>query len=424
MADEEAERGFNHGYVDESMIDPRLRSHVAETHGREYQTQSSASGLAPAPTLVSNAGPAPATAAHLPPTRAGPYDFILNEIDLGVEGEEVLPTSVYQSLDFIVGADHLVHDETERLWLIGVQAGIGLGIAGAREAVLNEMMNENTVFSRPIQSSPSDPSPYDMRMYLGQRCMTGFDLRVAGRISQQFVANSMRLIDIIVENGLTACLPEYGSPLPGTFAFFTDQDSARCHENSRAIDEAFQQAGIEIQPNVSADNGVGTGQPAPLTASFMAYSQFIGGHDMTRLTGTGALVANAVNDRNRVRYGDPAMPNQQYMAGRSRPEPHFTGDAQLSGDQGNNRQGHWASHAWNQPLARTEQAQGTTRVTQPVRGRRGKRTATRHVPYFSSSSDEDPVDIPDPFSRPRPTLVETESGRAVIRTVRQRQRKR
>ncbi|KAI1753085.1 hypothetical protein F4782DRAFT_546028 [Xylaria castorea] len=333
--DKEIKEEFNDGYFDESLIDPRLRSDIAETYGSEYQIESSAPSLVPGPTLFSSAALAPVTATPLTPPQFELYDFNVDGIDMGLERDAVLPSSAYQSLDFIVGSDDMVHDETERLWLIGVQAGIGLGIVGAREAVLNEMTYENTVFSRPIQSYPSDPSPYDMRMYLGQRCMTGFDLRVADRISKQFVANSLQLIDIIVENGLTACLPEYGSPLPGTFAFFTDEDSARCHENSRNIDKALKLAGIQPQPKPSVDSGVGIEQPAPLTASFKGDSRFIGGLDMTQLTGTAALVANAVNEKNRARYGSPVTPNQQYMSRGSGPTPyisHLTRDCHPGND--------------------------------------------------------------------------------------------
>ncbi|KAI0555676.1 hypothetical protein F4679DRAFT_519434 [Xylaria curta] len=246
----------------------------------------------------------------------------------------------------------MIHDETERLWLIGVQAGIGLGITGAREAVLNEMTYENTVFSRPMQSYPSDPPPYEMRMYLGRHCMAGFDRRVADRIAKQFVANSMELIDIIVENGLTACLPEYGSPLPGTFAFFTDEDSARCHENSRNIDEALKLAGIQ-QPKPGMDNGDDTEQLNPLTASFKGDSRFIGGLDMTQLTGTAALVANALNEKNRAKYGSPMMPSRQYISRGPAPAPcvsHLTEDDHTGGDN----QGYEVSHNAEPTDHRTE----------------------------------------------------------------------
>ncbi|RYC65291.1 hypothetical protein CHU98_g914 [Xylaria longipes] len=335
--DKEVKEEFNAGYFDESLIDPRLRSETAETHERQYWTKYPAPGLVRGPPLV------PAISTPLTPTQVERYCFNIDDMDMGVERDAALPSSAYQSLDFIVGSDAMVHDETERLWLIGVQAGIGLGITGAREAVLNEMMYENTVFSRPLQSYPSDLPPYEMRMHLGRRCMTGFDLRVADRIAKQFVANNLHLIDIIVENGLTACLPEYGSPLPGTFAFFTDEDSARCHENSRSIDKALECGGIQLQPSFSVDNGIGTEQPAPFTASFKGDSRFIGGLDMTKLTGTAALVANAVNEKNRARYDGPAMPNQQYMGRGPGPTPTvspLTEDAHLSAQPMNNHQGY------------------------------------------------------------------------------------
>ncbi|KAI0192717.1 hypothetical protein EV127DRAFT_479676 [Xylaria flabelliformis] len=346
MADDQEikEEPYN-GYFDESLIDPRLRPNIiAETYGKEYQTGSSTPTLSLGSTLVSDTGLAPIAATPLTPTQFELYDFNVDSIDMGFEREAALPPSAYQSLDFIVGSDDMVHDETERLWLIGVQAGIGLGITGAREAVLNEMTYENTVFSRPIQSYPSDPSPYEMRMYLGQRCLTGFDRRVADRIAKQFVASSMDLIDIIVENGLTACLPEYGSPLPGTFAFFTDEDSARCHENSRNIDEALKLAGIQPQPKPnSMVNGDNIEQPTPLTASFEGDSRFIGGLDMTQLTGTAALVANALNERNRAKYGSHVTPNQQYTSRRPGLAPyvsHLTED----GLMGNGNQGYENKH--------------------------------------------------------------------------------
>ncbi|KAI0445671.1 hypothetical protein F4803DRAFT_570256 [Xylaria telfairii] len=342
MADnKKVKEEFNNGYLDESLIDPRLRPHTPETQRSEYPVEPLEPGLVLGPTLLSGAALAPATTA---PTQVMAHDFDL-DVEMDIEGDAGLPASAYQSLDFIVGSDDMVHDETERLWLIGLQAGIGLGIAGAREAVLNEMMYENTVFSRPIQSYPSDPDPYDMRMYLGQRCMTGFDLRVAARISRQFVNSSLQLIDLIVDNGLTACLPEYGSPLPGTFAFFTDEDSARCHENSRSLDEALELAGVHQQPGFGLENDVDIEQPASFTASFKGDSRFIGGLDMMQLTGTAALVANAVNEKNRARCNGPVMPNQQAMT--RGPEPgfkphvsHLTGDAHLSGHLGNDHQGY------------------------------------------------------------------------------------
>ncbi|KAI1734879.1 hypothetical protein F4680DRAFT_436789 [Xylaria scruposa] len=341
--DQEIKEEFNNGCYDESFIDPRLRSDTTETYGKENQspTPSLNSGL----TRVSSPGLTPAAVDPLTPTQFELYDFNVDSIDMGLERDAALPSSAYQSLDFIVGSDDMIHDESERLWLIGVQAGIGLGITGAREAVLNEMTYENSVFSRPMQSYPSDPPPYEMRMYLGQHCMAGFDRRVADRVAKQFVANSMELIDLIVENGLTACLPEYGSPLPGTFAFFTDDDSARCHENSRNIDEDLRLAGIQ-QPKPSMNNGDDIEQPNPLTASFEGDSRFIGGLDMTQLTGTAALVANALNEKNRAKYSSPVMPSPQYISrgsGTTPYVPHLTEDDHM----GNDHRGYGVSHTQN-----------------------------------------------------------------------------
>ncbi|KAI1126551.1 hypothetical protein F5Y10DRAFT_244556, partial [Nemania abortiva] len=145
-------------------------------------------------------------------------------------------------------------NENERIWLIGLQAGIGLGIDGAREAVLNEMQWENTVFQRPLQQSPSDPDPQQLRMEIGQSCLTGFDRRVAYRMANRFLGTCGQLADIVVQHGLTTCLPETGCHVMGTSMFFSADDVARCHENSQLINEAAEPALAESQLNSGMDH--------------------------------------------------------------------------------------------------------------------------------------------------------------------------
>lgn len=231
-----------------------------------------------------------------------------------------LPESAYKSLDFIMTSPS-IQDENERFWLIGLQTGIGLGIAGAREAVLNEMQWENTVFQRPIQSRPSDPSPYQMRMAIGQACLTGFDRRVAYRAANHFLSTSSELADIIVQNGLTSCLPETGFAVMGTSLFLTAEKVARCHENFQLLNGKQGSAVARPQPGFGMGNSVSTKQPVPLTTSFTTDGTHVGGIDMTRLTGPAGLLANTL--RATYGVGGPGMPpNQLYESREFEPLPH------------------------------------------------------------------------------------------------------
>ncbi|TGJ81325.1 hypothetical protein E0Z10_g7442 [Xylaria hypoxylon] len=297
MADnKEVKKEDRTGFFDESLLDPRLRSDAVKTYGSETNTKTQAPGPTPGPTPAPALTPASASA--LFPLHGQPWDDAWIE-DMVMDDENtVLPESPFKSLDFIIASGNTRADE--RLWLIGLQLGIGLGIYGAREAVLNEMQNENTVFSRRIQTDPSDPDPYRMRMELGQRCQTGFDLRVANRAANRYIRNCNRIADMVVYNGITTCLPETGNHVMGTSMLFSEEDVARCHANSRVINEWV---GMDKDPN--------TEQPVLPTASFMGDGVSIGGVDMTRLSGTAALIANAAT--NGVGNGGPRMRNEQYM---------------------------------------------------------------------------------------------------------------
>ncbi|KAI3341655.1 hypothetical protein F4824DRAFT_496408 [Ustulina deusta] len=331
---------------DKSLIDPRLIPDTAKTHESETNRQAAAPGFVPSPTpasasasalastsalaLASTSTPAPAPASARVPFR--PYDeswWASFEDDIDDE-YTTLPQSAYKSLDYIIAPGDMRDDE--RYWHMGLQAGIGLGIQTAREAILNEMQDHNSVFGRQIRSDPSDPDPYQMRMELGQRCQTGFDLRVANRAANRYIRSCNQIADIVVYNGLTECLPETGNHMIGTSMLFSEEDVARCHANSRVINEALGISSDQLQPNFGTADDSRAEQPAPLTASFTADGVSIGGVDMTQLSGTAALIANAVT------YGiggrGPGMRNGQYRPRGPAPTPnvsHPTQDASPSG---------------------------------------------------------------------------------------------
>ncbi|KAI0403053.1 hypothetical protein F4802DRAFT_573543 [Xylaria palmicola] len=335
-------------YSLEFFIDPRLRSDTAKMleSENEHQTQQATPVFAPNPTLPLGAPPTSTLASPLP----GLYNL---DFDEEAENDIVLPPSAYTSLDcFLASGD--IQDEGERLWLIGLQAGIGLGINGVRESVLNQMQYTNSVFGRRLQSDPSDPDPYQMRMEIGKQCQAGFDLNIANRLSRKFMGNCMKIVDVIVENGLTACLPENGNAIPGTSMFFSDEDTARCHENFRKMNKAHGTLGVQPQTHTQIHDGSDDsddsddGQPAPFMTSFLGDVPFIAGFDMTRLEGPAALVADALKHKYIM---TPQILSQQYIGFESRggagPEPfalHTTGKADLSGHPQNNHQAFKARH--------------------------------------------------------------------------------
>ncbi|KAJ8119356.1 hypothetical protein ONZ43_g3675 [Nemania bipapillata] len=262
----ETKKGLDDEHFDESLLDPRLRSDSEEAP--PGQASALASALTPA--LL----------------RKELCDRMREDYS-----ETKLPDSAYTSLDFFLASPG-IWNENERSWLIGLQTGIGLGIAGAREAILNEMQWDNTVFGRPIQSSPSDPDPHQIRMQIGQSCLIGFDRRVAYRSANHFLRNCRELADTVVQGGLIACLPEVGYPLAGTSMFFSDEDVARCYENYPLLDEAIALTVAQSQLNLGEEKNSGVEQLTSPTASSMGDGPTIAGVDITQIDGASALVAN------------------------------------------------------------------------------------------------------------------------------------
>ncbi|KAI0424641.1 hypothetical protein F5Y09DRAFT_323836 [Xylaria sp. FL1042] len=284
--------------VDESLLDPRLRSSPAKTHENVLKTHASALGYVPGPipsstsalTSAPASGPGPESA-PLFPWNDPWWDTFEDDI---CDDKSAFPESSFKSLDHIIDAEGPSMRDDERYWLMGMQTGIGLGIFSAREAIMNEMQNYNSIFGRQLQRNPSDPDPITMRMRLGKDCQTGFDRRVAYRAANRYDRSRNQLADMVVHNGLTECLPGTGDHMIGTSMLFSKEDVVRCHENAQLIRDTFGTAdNQQQQPSLLTSNGSGAELLASPTASFMGDGLTIAGVDMTKLSGTAAVVANA-----------------------------------------------------------------------------------------------------------------------------------
>lgn len=263
-------------YIDESLLDPRLRSN-ASSGGAQTRTSTP---LGSQSVTDANAG-----RGFVPPN-APPPSVNLDEY-YPDESVLILPPSSAQAFDFCLDSNDIQHSD-ERFWIMGLQAGIGIGIYGAREAILNEMQNGNTVFGQWVQSSPN---PVKRRYSIGLACEQGFDRRVAWRVAMNYSIHCQQFIDWVVKNGRVDLLPETGNHLFGTGIFFDNDRAALCHAN------AHHRALINMLSNPEAGNNTDDGQtapPAPTTESFLSGGRFVAGVDMARLDPTISSTVRAV----------------------------------------------------------------------------------------------------------------------------------
>ncbi|KAI3320593.1 hypothetical protein HD806DRAFT_224994 [Xylariaceae sp. AK1471] len=271
---------------DSALIDPRLLQLDAASEASRSSTQAPASTHSPAPAL----SPAPLQLPASVP--ALPQDQFQNANGDPMQGHDSeLPSTVYMSLDRLLTTRNVTANE--HLWYMGIQYGIGLGIMSTREAILNEMQHHHTVFNRTFQLDEHDFNYFHMRMTIGQACTVGFDLRVAQRAANAVIDQQRLIAQTVVTDGLTSALPGIGDPVIGTSTFFSEEDVARCHDNSRLLDETFLQGNAQELPGLEMGGGSDIGAER-FTASFLAGGPNIGGIDMTRLDGTAGLVANAI----------------------------------------------------------------------------------------------------------------------------------
>ncbi|KAI8624566.1 hypothetical protein F5Y19DRAFT_453513 [Xylariaceae sp. FL1651] len=293
----------------------------------------------------------------------------------------VLPYSPFTSLDHRIDMENV--EDGSRLWLMGIQLGIGLGIVSTREAILNEMQNEGTVFSRKVTLDESDEDRFDMRMKIGQLCVDGFDLRVAYRAASKFLESRDYIASVVVQHGLTSALPSTGNAVIGTSTSFSEDAEARCHQNSQTLDNILGISDNLTPPDLQVDGGF---EPqVPMKASYLVGGASIGGIDMTNLDGAAALIANALNANMaalNANHSAPVLSSSQCLGGQpgatEADMTHLPGDVPISDYlyQGNSHVRHVQSPPEIQAAVLTEPCIRMTPIL-PKKTRRSPPTSPR-----------------------------------------------
>ncbi|CAJ2510733.1 Uu.00g063580.m01.CDS01 [Anthostomella pinea] len=122
---------------------------------------------------------------------------------------QVLPENVYSSLDHYM-TTHGVLNEGDRMWVMGVQYGIGLGVETLRKSLLDELQTEGKIFGHVVKPEHADENLTAMRQKTEIQCIAQFDLRQAAGAAAQFVANQETLAKMIIQQGLVTALPQNG----------------------------------------------------------------------------------------------------------------------------------------------------------------------------------------------------------------------
>ncbi|KAI0202537.1 hypothetical protein F4808DRAFT_468230 [Astrocystis sublimbata] len=320
---------------DESCVDPRLRAGDAENRGVGNEV------LPPAPDWRTGLAPSP---------HELPYEMDRDFYIRDWEANQVLPSSAYTSLDWVLAQPNGVRDENERCWLKGVQEGIGLGIHGAREVMLNEMMMDKTVFRQPLVPHHADCSSYGIRMAIGEKCRTGFDIRVANRVAQNFYHRRPAAAGDVPRSAIIGTT----NPMYGDAALFGDGGSTGGYEitdrDKAPIDydcyDLLNLPSSDDDDNTNNDNNNGVAEPALVGAPGPGHMDSAGGNAgkvVMQPTGTTAAVPAVPNmgDRNnQASSGDSAMPGQKLTIPTEEPGlamSPFAGNAQLVGYLGDYR---------------------------------------------------------------------------------------
>ncbi|KAI1495856.1 hypothetical protein F5X99DRAFT_414706 [Biscogniauxia marginata] len=143
---------------------------------------------------------------------------------------QVLPVNVYESL-----RSHMIAvgvcNNTDQVWIEGVQYGIGLAIEAYKESLLDEIEVEGRVFGRALVHDNQIDSSLTMRNRIADRSTAYYDRVQAAKAASKFVASSNLLAEVIVEKGLNGGLPAQGG-FVATEALFPNNPDARAHTNA------------------------------------------------------------------------------------------------------------------------------------------------------------------------------------------------
>ncbi|RYP54272.1 hypothetical protein DL768_000846 [Monosporascus sp. mg162] len=288
------------------------------------------------------------------PVPASPSTPDLNSI--GPPPGLVVPTNVFSGLEDYM-TKFPAFDEIDKIWQLGIQYGIGLGVNAYKAGLMNELVTRGRLFGRRILIDGGDVQR--MRASIMRHDL--FDRVTAAEAGRQFVQNSVTMMELAVDNrvdraiatqrgfigtngmwpasttmqplcstvaSLSAGNLSIGGPSVGRIST-AGPSTAGPSTAGPSITELFAtgSSAAEYPATGTSVSVLSTGDAVPLhaapkqsgaalvisggndpqnaghfgnglTTPFTAAGTSIGGIDMTRLDGPAGLMANAINNAN------------------------------------------------------------------------------------------------------------------------------
>ncbi|RYP57250.1 hypothetical protein DL769_009605 [Monosporascus sp. CRB-8-3] len=296
------------------------------------------------------------------PVPASPFTPLLNS--MGLPPDVVVPTSVFSGLEDYM-TKFPAFDEIDRIWQLGIQYGIGLGVNAYKAGLMNELVTRGRLFGRHVLI---DGGGDVQRMRASIMSHDLFDRITAAEAGRQFVQNSMTMMELAVDNRVERAIaaqsgfigtngmwpasttmqhlgPTFAGPFAGnpsidgpcvgrfpTAGPSTAGPSTTEPSTTGPSAAEYPAAGTSasvlstgdavplrtaLKPSGAAFVISGGNDPQNegyfndgLTTPFTAAGTSIGGIDMTRLDGAAGLMANAINNANQRNNTQ-----QPYMSG-------------------------------------------------------------------------------------------------------------
>ncbi|RYP11412.1 hypothetical protein DL764_000066 [Monosporascus ibericus] len=269
----------------------------------------------------------------------------------------LVPSSVFSGLEDYM-TQFPAFDEIDKIWQLGIQYGIGLGINAYKAGLMNELVTQGRLFGRHVLIERGGDV---QRMRASIMMHDLFDRVTAAEAGRQFVQNSLTMLELAVDNridgamatqrgfigtngmwpasttvqllGRTVAGPSAGSPStggpcvggfstagPATAGVSTTGPSTTELSTTGPSAAEYPAAGtslsvlsigdaVPLQPTLKPSSAAlvisGGNNPQHTghfgngsTTPFAAAGTSIGGINMTRLDGAAGLMANAINNAN------------------------------------------------------------------------------------------------------------------------------
>ncbi|KAI5923791.1 hypothetical protein F4810DRAFT_710216 [Camillea tinctor] len=142
----------------------------------------------------------------------------------------VLPPDVYHGLDQYMMKNGVLN-MNDRMWAMGVQYGIGLGVSAYKESLMDELEIEGRLFGRVLQVDRANDTSLTMCEKIKSEACGYFDLAQAHRAAKKYITSSELLAETIEKKGIEASLPAAGSHVAPP-ALFPNNSEAQAHASS------------------------------------------------------------------------------------------------------------------------------------------------------------------------------------------------